>query len=299
MKIPVPLTSFTVNKPRNTAIPLLVSSPHSGRNYPSDFLDSASLSFHELQQSEDRFVDRLFEKAPDFGATLICAELPRVWCDVNRDWREVDAEMFDPRPPDDEVLLTEKVKAGFGVIPRYVSQGRQVYGQRLHLSEIKDRIAAAWLPYHEALTALLSDMKARFGYAILLEAHSMPKLPYARSCDVVLGDVHGRSCVPALPDIIENILGSLGYSVRRNIPYAGGYITQYYGRPEQNIHAVQLEICRSLYLNAATLKPGGGFEQTQQNIQSLLAALAAWVGSEVPSQSSKQEAALTVEVWPF
>ncbi|KXV18855.1 N-formylglutamate amidohydrolase [Gluconobacter oxydans] len=295
MQIPVPLTSFRVNRPRNTAIPLLVSSPHSGRNYPSDFLDRASLSFHELQQSEDRFVDRLFENAPDFGATLICAEFPRVWCDVNRDWREVDAEMFDPPPPDDEVLLTAKVKAGFGVIPRYVSQGRQVYGKPLHLSEIKDRIAAAWLPYHEALAALLSEMKARFGYAVLLEAHSMPRLPYARSCDIVLGDVHGRSCASGLPDMIENMLGSLGYSVRRNVPYAGGYITQYYGRPEQNIHAVQLEICRSLYLNAATLKPGAGFEQTQRNMQSLLAGLAAWIGSGALSQSSAPEAALAVE----
>ncbi len=280
MHLPLPLTSFRVDRPGNTAIPLLVSSPHSGRNYPSAFLDSASLSFHELQQSEDRFVDRLFENAPDFGATLICAEFPRVWCDVNRDWREVDADMFDPPPPEDEVLLTAKVKAGFGLIPRYVSQGRQVYGHPLHRSEIKDRISVAWLPYHEALAHLLSEMQARFGYAVLLEAHSMPKLPYARSCDIVLGDVHGRSCSPELTGMMENRLGSRGYSVRRNTPYSGGYITQYYGRPEQDIHAIQVEICRSLYLNTATLQPGSGFEKTRLNMHSLLAELSAWMGTD-------------------
>ncbi|MBF0860321.1 N-formylglutamate deformylase [Gluconobacter sp. LMG 31484] len=279
MRPSVPLTSFRVERPRNTAIPLLVSSPHSGRNYPSDFLESASLSFQELQQSEDRFVDRLFETAPDFGATLICAEFPRVWCDVNRDWREVDAGMFDPKPPEDEVLLTAKVKAGFGVIPRYVSHGRQIYGQPLHPSEIRERLAAAWLPYHEALAALLSEMRARFGYAVLLETHSMPRLPYARPCDIVLGDVHGKSCNPGIMDLVEVLLEDRGYSVRRNTPYSGGYITQYYGRPEQNMHALQVEICRSLYLNSATLQPGSGFEKTYQNMQHLLAGIAGWMGN--------------------
>lgn len=225
-------------------------------------------------------MDRLLGDAPDFGATLLSAEFPRVWCDVNRDWREVDPGMFDPAPPEDEVLLTAKVKAGFGVIPRYVSQGRQIYGHSLNLSEIRERIATAWLPYHEALAALLSEMGARFGYAVLLEAHSMPKLPYTRPSDIVLGDVHGKSCAPEVTERVESLLESGGYSVRRNIPYSGGYITQYYGRPDQNIHAIQMEICRSLYLNTATLQPGSDFEKTRKNMQNLLAGLAEWFRCE-------------------
>lgn len=217
----------------------------------------------------------MLENAPDFGATLLCAEFPRVWCDLNRDWREVDAGMFDPPPPEDEVLLTAKVQAGFGVIPRYVTRGRQIYGHSLPPSEIRARLATAWLPYHEALATLLAEMRARFGYAVLLEIHSMPKLPYARPCDIVLGDVHGKSCHSDMTALVETLLGNRGYSVRRNVPYSGGYITQHYGRPDQNMHALQIEICRSLYLNTATLQPGGGFEETRQTMQHLLEGIAA------------------------
>ncbi|MCP1274622.1 N-formylglutamate amidohydrolase [Gluconobacter albidus] len=277
MKISSPLTSFKVDYPRNTAIPVIVSSPHSGRFYPSDFLSSASLSLFELQRIEDRFMDQLLEDAPDFGATLLSANFSRAWCDVNRDWREVDGEMFNPVPPEDEVISSAKVQAGFGVIPRCISQGRPIYRHPLELSELRKRISTVWLPYHEALDALLEETSQRFGYAILLDLHSMPKLPYARSCDVVLGDLHGKSCDQNIIDKIENIIKNKYHSVRRNIPYSGGYITQHYGRPERKIHTVQIEICRSLYLNSATLQPGGGFMETKQNMRHFLAAISDWL----------------------
>lgn len=276
MKIPSPLTSFKVDYPRNTATPVVVSSPHSGRYYPSDFLSSASLSLFELQRIEDRFMDQLLEDAPDFGATLLSANFSRAWCDVNRDWREVDPEMFAPTPPADEVLLSAKVQAGFGVIPRCISQGRQIYGHSLQLSELRKRIATAWLPYHEALDTLLEETRLRFGYAILLDMHSMPKLPYARSGDIVLGDAHGKSSSKEIIDKIDTEIKHSNYSVRRNFPYSGGYITQHYGRPEEKIHAVQIEICRSLYLNSATLEPGSGFMETKKNMRRFLAAISGW-----------------------
>ena len=277
MRIPSPLTPLKVDYPRNTAIPVLVSSPHSGRYYPPDFLNSASLSLDDLQRIEDRFMDQLLEDAPDFGATLLSANFSRAWCDVNRDWREVDPGMFVPPPPEDEVLLSAKVQTGFGVIPRCISQGRQIYGHSLELSELRKRIATAWLPYHETLNALLEEIRLRFGYAILLDMHSMPKLPYTRSCDIVLGDVHGKSCDEEIVKKIELIIKNINYSIRRNIPYSGGYITQHYGRPERKIHVVQIEICRSLYLNSATLQPGSGFMETQKKMRHLIAALSDWI----------------------
>jgi len=276
MKIPSPLTSFKVDYPRNTPTPVVVSSPHSGRYYPSDFLSSASLSLFELQRIEDRFMDQLLEDAPDFGATLLSANFSRAWCDVNRDWREVDPDMFAPTPPENEVLLSAKVQAGFGVIPRCISQGRQIYRHPLQFSELRKRIATAWLPYHEALGALLEETRLRFGYAILLDMHSMPKLPYARSGDIILGDVHGKSSSKEIIDEIETEIKHSNYSVRRNFPYSGGYITQHYGRPEGKIHAVQIEICRSLYLNSATLEPGSGFMETKKNMRRFLAAISGW-----------------------
>ncbi|MBF0877296.1 N-formylglutamate amidohydrolase [Gluconobacter cerevisiae] len=280
MEILSPLRSFKIGYPRNTAIPLVISSPHSGRYYPPDFLNTAALPLHELQRSEDRFMDQLMEDAPDFGATLLSAEFSRSWCDVNRDWREVDPEMFKQKIPKNDFISTEKVKSGFGVIPRCISQGKKIYSNLLETSEIMKRISMSWLPYHEALSMILNEIQLHFGYVILLEMHSMPKLPYAHSCDIVLGDIHGKSCGPEISDEIENILKRKSYSIRRNTPYSGGYITQCYGRPDKKIHAIQLEICRSLYLNAATLNPGNGFEKTKLNMKNLISDFSNWISKE-------------------
>ena len=280
MKILSPLPSFRIDYPRNTAIPLVVSSPHSGRYYPPDFLSIAALPLQELQRSEDRFMDHLMEDAPDFGATLLSAEFSRAWCDVNRDWREIDSEMFKQKISDNEIIYSAKVKSGLGVIPRNISQGKKIYSDTIDKSEIIKRISTSWLPYHEALTVILNEIRLRFGYAILLEMHSMPKLPYARSCDIVIGDVHGKSCRPIISDKIERILQKKSYSVRRNIPYSGGYITQHYGQPDKKVHAIQLEICRSLYLNTTTLQRGSGFEETKNNMNHLISSFSNWLLKE-------------------
>ncbi|GBR71854.1 N-formylglutamate amidohydrolase [Gluconobacter kanchanaburiensis NBRC 103587] len=182
----------------------------------------------------------------------------------------MDAHMFSPPPPADEIISTAKVSAGFGVIPRSVSLGRQIYDRPLDLHEKEIRLARAWLPYHESLSAILKEMHARFGYAVLLEIHSMPPLPYARSPEIVLGDVHGKSCHPDITTLVEDLFEERKYTVRRNIPYSGGYITQSYGHPQNNIHALQIEICRSLYLNTSTLKENSGFSKTRKNITEIL-----------------------------
>lgn len=264
-------------------IPLVISSPHSGENYPQEFLENTRLPLHVLQQTEDRFVNRLFERASVSGATVLASEFPRIWCDVNRDPRELDAGMFQPRPPEDILLKTAKVKAGFGVIPRLASRGLQIYRHCLPVTEIEHRLELCWRPYHGVLSDLLQTLQRQFGTVILLEAHSMPPLPYSRTCDVVLGDRHGQSCAPELTAFLEKKLMYQGYAVRRNIPYAGGYITSHYGKPVQGIHAIQLEICRQRYLNLGTMTVSRNFEKVQQDMTSLVAALAEFLKHQMLS----------------
>ncbi|QEH97338.1 N-formylglutamate amidohydrolase [Gluconobacter thailandicus] len=288
-----PYPAVIIKKPQKTAVPIVVSSPHSGEKYFPDFLETTRLSLRELQQTEDRFVDRLFERAPEMGGTLLTTEFPRVWCDVNRDCRELDSGMFRPTLLNEGLLRSAKVRAGFGVIPRCASQSRAIYTHCLPAEEVHRRLQLGWLPYHEALNQLLEGLRQRFGVVILLEAHSMPRLPQARACDMVIGDVHGKSCSPDLTEAVERYLLQLGYEVRRNVPYAGGYITSHYGHPAEGIHAFQLEICRSRYLNAATLQPSRGFQQVQNDMSGLLETLACFAEERLYSAISSQVSSLS------
>lgn len=280
-----PYPAVIIKKPQKTAIPIVVSSPHSGEKYFPDFLQATRLSLRELQQTEDRFVDRLFDYASEVGGTLLATEFPRVWCDVNRDSRELDPGMFRPALSSEGLVQSAKVRAGFGVIPRCASQGRPIYTHCLPVEEIHRRLQLGWIPYHESLSKLLEELKQQFGFVILLEAHSMPPLPQARACDMVIGDVHGKSCSQHLTDIVQQSLCQLGYEVRRNVPYAGGYITSHYGRPAEGIHAIQLEICRSRYLNPATLQPSRGFQQVQSDMAALLETLSHFVEDRLSSHA--------------
>lgn len=280
-----PYPAVIIKKPQKTAIPIVVSSPHSGEKYFPDFLQMTRLSLRELQQTEDRFVDGLFNYTPEMGGTLLTTEFPRVWCDVNRDCRELDPGMFRPALPSEGLVQSAKVRAGFGVIPRCASQGRPIYTHCLPVEEIHRRLQLAWIPYHESLNRLLKELKQQFGFVILLEAHSMPPLPQARACDMVIGDMHGKSCSQHLTETVQQSLCQLGYEVRRNVPYAGGYITSHYGRPAEGIYAIQLEVCRSRYLNPATLQPSRGFLQVQSDMAVLLETLSRFMEDRLSSHA--------------
>lgn len=269
-----PDSAVFLRKAETLSCPLIISSPHSGTAYPPDFLAASTLPPHELQRMEDRFVDRFFESAGAEGGALLSARFPRAWCDVNRDPRELDPRMFAPPLAAADVLETEKVRAGFGVIPRHAGGGRSIYAAPVPGHEIARRLDAAWRPYHAALTALLEEAQGGFGSAVLLDAHSMPRLPWSRACDFVLGDANGASCAGAVTGFVEDFLSARGYAVRRNVPYSGGFITRRHGRPKEGVHALQIEICRSLYLDPHTLAPSRGFVPLQRDMAALTRALA-------------------------
>ena len=270
---------YTVLAPKRRSVPLIFNSPHSGTVYPEDLLASTRLDRISLRRSEDGFVDRLFEDAPHYGAPLLKALFPRAYLDVNREAFELDPLMFEDVLPDHVNTRSLRVAAGFGTIARVVAEGMTIYKDKLSFSEAERRVAALYHPYHNALSDLLSGSMKQFGCAVLIDCHSMPSLGAPqisadrRSADIILGDRYGTSCAPVISQTIEEVLRGQGYQVVRNSPYAGGYITDCYGRPGNGQHAVQIEINRSLYMDENLVTPSEGFGRVKGHMSGLIAAL--------------------------
>ncbi len=245
---------FDVRQPAGVQHPLVLSSPHSGALYPQGFLDASRLDALTLRRSEDVFVDALFEPATAHGVPLLCARFPRAFLDVNREPYELDPQMFSGRLPDFANTRSLRVAAGLGVIPRLVGDAQPIYREPMPVSAALRRIATLHRPYHARLGELLDSAQARFGHAVLIDCHSMPSTsPDVSGCDIVLGDRYGSSAARWIVECLESSLRASGLVVRRNKPYAGGYITEHYGAPGAGRHAVQIEINRSLYMDERML----------------------------------------------
>lgn len=248
------VSPFEILQPAGVQQPLVLSSPHSGAHYPQGFLDASRLDALTLRRSEDAYVDLLFKPATAHGVPLLCARFPRAFLDVNREPYELDPQMFSGRLPDYANTRSLRVAAGLGVIPRLVGDAQPIYREAMPVSAALARIAALHRPYHARLGALLDAAQAQFGLAVLLDCHSMPSTsPDVGGCDIVLGDRYGSSAARWVVESLDASLRNSGLVVRRNKPYAGGYITEHYGAPVAGRHAVQIEINRSLYMDERTL----------------------------------------------
>ena len=267
---------FTVSRPERQTAPLVIASAHSGRAYDEAFLAASRLDPLALRRSEDSFIDELFAAAPSVGAPLIAAEFPRAYCDPNREAWELDPTMFEDALPPWVNTNSPRVAAGLGMIARVVSSGEMIYRKKLRFSEAERRFRECWQPFHDGLVNLIDDTKRRFGSALLVDCHSMPTgaLLGRGHVDFVIGDVHGTSCSGAVTQLIETTLSHLGYKVRRNDPYAGGYITRTYGRPETGRHAVQIEVARRLYMDETRFERRAEFRHVARDMATLLTALA-------------------------
>ena len=245
---------FEVIEPPRLAAPLVFDSPHSGSRYPSAFLAASRLDPLTLRRSEDAFVDELFLPCVALGAPLLRARFPRAFLDLNREPFELDPRMFDGPLPDYVNTRSLRVAAGLGTIPRVVGDAQPIYRGRVSVADALARVAALHRPYHQRLAGLIERTRARFGVAILVDCHSMPStLAEAGSLDIVLGDRFGASAAPWVVEALESALLARGYRVRRNKPYAGGYITEHYGAPAAGRHAVQIEVNRALYMDEARM----------------------------------------------
>ncbi|VBB69792.1 N-formylglutamate deformylase [invertebrate metagenome] len=266
--------------PAEQKVPFVFASPHSGSDYPPDFIRASVLDPVCLRQSEDFYVDQIFTSVVNFGAPLIRALFPRVFLDPNREPYELDPTMFADDLPAYVNTRSPRLAAGLGTIAKVVSTGAHIYASKLRFAEAEQRIHTFYQPYHQTLQHLVEVTRQRFGYCVVVDCHSMPSSggimdadPQLQKVDFVLGDRFGTSCARVFITAAELALKAHGYHVIRNKPYAGGYTTCRYGHPNRHIHAFQIEINRRLYVDEKTYAPLPGLEALQETVIALVAAL--------------------------
>ncbi len=273
----------SVARPAKGALPIVIDSPHSGTAYPADFGYSAP--FELLRRGEDLFVERLYEHAPDHGATFITANFPRAYIDPNRLPTDIDEALLDAPWPG-ELLAGPKTQLGVGLIWRKLGEV-PIYRRRLTVDEVQARIERCYLPYHAALDEAIEGAVAAHGAVWHLNVHSMPDDSYRRLglpekplADFVLGDLDGRTAGEPVMALIETVLREQGYSVARNDPFKGVELIARHGRPAERRHSLQIEIKRSCYADVERHAPNAGFERMQRALRAMLQALAGHVRAE-------------------
>lgn len=274
----MPKVAFHLHRPDALTSCVVFASPHSGRDYPWSFLRHTVLDEHSIRSSEDAYVDRLFDCAPQFGAPLIKAGAPRAFVDLNRSPEELDPALIDGVR---RVSHNPRVASGLGVVPRVVANGRSIYRGKLTLDEAQRRVTLYWRPYHDQLGALLREAREAWGEAILIDCHSMPHEAVsgtirngARLPEIVIGDRFGASASGDIVDRIEAAFVNAGFNVARNSPFAGAYTTQAYGRPLRGTHAVQIEIDRAIYMDEKTIRPNDDFHKVRGLLRRAIADIA-------------------------
>jgi N-formylglutamate amidohydrolase len=278
-----PVPPWRLLAPAEQTAPVVFASPHSGRDYPPEFIAASRLNVVSLRGSEDAFIDEIFAAAPDFGVPLLCARFPRAYVDANREAFELDPAMFTDPLPDYVNTRSPRIAAGLGTIARVVTDGEDIYQEPLRFEDALGRIEALYRPYHKALQGLLQETQERFGGCLLVDCHSMPSGQLApelgagdgnKPADMVLGDCFGTSSAPAVTDIAKAALEASGFTVALNKPYAGGFTTRHYGHPREGVHVLQVEINRALYMDEKLVRRGPGLPALKCRLGPLMRALA-------------------------
>jgi N-formylglutamate amidohydrolase len=269
---------FEIVEPAEWRAPVIFNSPHSGSVYPAEFLNASRIDLPTLRRSEDSFMDELIADLSARGFPVVRVNFPRSYVDVNREPYELDPRMFSGRLPSFANTRSMRVAGGLGTIPRVVGDGQEIYRERLAVDDALTRIETLYKPYHRALRRLINRVHQSFGAVVMVDCHSMPSIGVSRDeprrPDVVIGDRYGTSCAPTLPDTVEETMGRLGYSIGRNKPYAGGFITEHYGNPASGLHAVQLELNRAIYMDERRREKSARFAQVAADFAVLAEALA-------------------------
>lgn len=281
--------AFNLLRPHEPAIPILLTVSHAGRTYPPEVTaqmrepDQAALSL------EDRLMDRIGEViAAETGAALLIAEAPRAMIDLNRapddiDWGMVAGERFGRTV---HSAGNRRARAGLGLVPRRLARLGEVWSQPLRSDQLKERLAGIHVPFHEVLARTLADLRDRWGAALLIDLHSMPPLSSGvqENAQLVLGDRFGASLGRELASFSVEFL-SRSRRVAHNLPYAGGYIAERHGAPRFSVHAVQLEVCRATYLDAAMRSLGSRHAMLARHLTEYVRAIAdevIWMGRSRP-----------------
>lgn len=269
---------FEIVEPADWRAPIIFNSPHSGSVYPHDFLSASRIDIGALRRSEDSFMDEFIADLSGRGFPVVRVHFPRSYVDVNREPYELDPRMFSGRLPSFANTRSMRVAGGLGTIPRVVGDGQEIYRERLSVDDALSRIETLYKPYHRALRRLINKAHQTFGTAIMVDCHSMPSIGMSRDeprrPDIVIGDRYGTSCASLLADVVEETFGALGYSLGRNKPYAGGFITEHYGNPASGLHAIQIELNRAIYMDERRRERTGRFGRIAADFAVLAEALA-------------------------
>lgn len=264
------------------AVPLVLASPHSGMDYPPEFLAASRLDPLTLRRSEDSYVDEIFDPGPKIAAPLLKARFPRAFLDPNREPFELDPTMFEDALPAYVNSRSPRVRVGLGTIARVVATGEEIYARKLRFNEAVERVERLYRPYHRALKQLVVATREQFGFYLLIDCHSMPssiapseRSPARNRADIVLGDCHGTACHPVVTETAHHLLRAKGYAVARNSPYAGGFTTAHYGKPHAGGHTLQIELCRNLYMDERSFDRKPFLARLAADMRELVAALAA------------------------
>src|ERR1700683_2393918 len=264
---------FEIVEPAEWRAPIIFNSPHSGSAYPSDFVAASRIDLPALRRSEDSFMDELIGDLSRRGFPVARGNFPRSYVDVNREPYELDPRMFTGRLPSFANTRSMRVAGGLGTIPRVVGDGQEIYRERLSIHDALARTEALYKPYHRALRRLINKAHQAFGTVVVVDCHSMPSIGVSRDeprrPDGVIGDRYGTSCAALLPDMVEETMSAMGYSVGRNKPYAGGFITEHYGNPASGLLTIQLELNRAIYMDERQRERSARFTQVAADFAEL------------------------------
>ena len=258
--------------PREAATPLVCAVPHAGRDYPAALLAASIVPVAVLEQLEDRHADLLIAKLVDFGAVAIVARVARAWIDLNRSEEDLDPALRDP--PGSGPPQTARARSGLGLLPHRIGP-RGLWREPPSPASAAARILHVHRPYHQAIADALAAACLKFGHAVLIDCHSMPTLGGPRPARIVIGDGHGRSAGKGVAAEIAQAARARGTTAALNAPYAGAHGIARHGRPDNNIHALQIEVDRALYLERDMRTPSAGLEPAQALLVELARAAVA------------------------
>lgn len=269
-----------VHGPMHAKWPLVLDSPHSGLQMPSDFCASLSdrITEADLRDGEDCFVDELYLPATRLGVPLLAAQFPRTWLDPNRHAGDIDLALMDGGLWPDALVPSGKSRIGKALIWRTLDDGRPIYARPLGVAAVRERIARYHQPYHATLQTLLNNAYAAFGVVYHINCHSMNAVsgsmgeggPGVARADMVLGDRDGTTCDPAFTEFVRSTLTGFGYEVKVNDPFKGVELVRAYSNPADGRHSLQLEVNKRLYMHGSTGERHAGFDTLQAHLMALL-----------------------------
>ncbi|WP_132384885.1 N-formylglutamate amidohydrolase [Novosphingobium sp. PhB165] len=276
------IPAFTFEGSEPSVVPVLIAAPHAGRAYPRSLLDDLRHPDSVALRLEDRYVDRIAQAvARETGAGLLLAQAPRAMIDLNRAPDDIDWDMFGRGArPESPGLPSRRARSGLGLIPRRLPGVGELWRRRHERADLAARIEGIHQPYHEALARELASLRERWGAALLLDLHSMPPLPTRIGSEpprFVIGDRFGATCHGSLIAGAFSWFAAHGCVAAHNRPYAGGYVLERHAAPAEGIHAVQLEVDRTCYLDSRLSEPGPGMAATVELLSGLVRRLAAGV----------------------